>query len=182
MISDTRSKDEMMINEYLECGKIVNTHGVVGEVKVESYCDTPHVLASLKKVYIKKGERFEAADVKRAFVQKNAAVMKLSAINDMDTAQRMRDTVLYALRDDIPKDEGTYFIADLMGLDVIDAKSGKCYGAIKDVINRGASDIYVIKTQHGEVLFPAVDEFVVSVDIEKAVYISPIEGMFDDEI
>ena len=39
MISDTRSKDEMMINEYLECGKIVNTHGVVGEVKVESYCD-----------------------------------------------------------------------------------------------------------------------------------------------
>ncbi len=171
-----------MINEYLECGKIINTHGVIGEVKVESYCDSPYVLASLKKVYVKKGDAYEAVDVGRAFVSKNAAVMRLSCIEDMDAAQRMRDTVLYASREDIPLDDGAYFIADLIGLDVIDARSGRLYGRIHEVINRGASDIYVVKTKTGEVLFPAVDEFIESVDVERAVYINPIEGMFEDEI
>ncbi len=171
-----------MLKEYLECGKIINTHGVIGEVKVECYCDSPEVLASLKKVYIKKGSRYEAADVGRAFVSKNAAVMRLSSVKDMDEAQRMRGTVLYAARGDVPIDEGAYFIADLIGLDVIDADSGRVYGQITEVINRGAQDIYVIKTKTGEVLFPAVGEFVDSVDVEKAVYIRPIEGMFEDEI
>ena len=171
-----------MLNEYLECGKIVNTHGVIGEVKVECYCDSPEVLASLKKVYIKKGNAYEVADVVRSFVSKNAAVMRLSVISDMDEAQKMRGVLLYAAREDIPIDEGAYFIADLIGLDVVDADTARVYGSIKEVINRGASDIYVIKTKTGEVLFPAVDEFIDSVDIEKAVYIKPIEGMFEDEI
>ena len=171
-----------MIHEYLECGKIINTHGVSGEVKVESYCDTPKVLASLCKVYIKKGGVYEECKIKRAFVLKDAAVLGLSCISDMDEAQRMRGTVLFAKREDLPIDEGAYFIADLIGLEVVDADSGRVYGSITDVINRGASDIYVVKTKTGEVLFPAVDEFVDRVDIEKAVYISPIEGMFEDEI
>ena len=171
-----------MLNEYLECGKIINTHGVIGEVKVECYCDSPEILASLKKVYIKKCNNYEAAKVSRAFVSKNSVVMRLSCIKDMDEAQRMRDTVLYAAREDIPIDDGAYFIADLIGLEVIDADSGEIYGKIVDVINRGASDIYVIKTKKGEVLFPAVDEFISSVDTERAVFVKPIEGMFDDEI
>ena len=171
-----------MINEYLECGKIVNTHGVAGEVKVECYCDSPEVLASLKKVYIKRGNTYEVAEVGRSFVSKNAAVMKLSTVKDMDAAQRMRGTVLYAARSDIPVDEGAYFIADLIGLDVIDADTRRVYGRITEVINRGASDIYVIRTKSGDVLFPAVGEFIDSVDIETAVYVKPIEGMFEDEI
>jgi len=171
-----------MIHEYLECGKIINTHGVSGEVKVESYCDTPKVLASLKRVYIKKADGYRECKVGRAFVSKDAAVMGLSCISDMDEAQRMRGTVLYARREDLPIEEGAYFIADLIGLDVTDAESGKVYGVIADVINRGASDIYGVKTKNGEVLFPAVDEFIERVDIEKAVYVSPIEGMFEDEI
>lgn len=171
-----------MLKQYLECGKIINTHGVIGEVKVECYCDSPEVLASLKKVYIKKGEIYEAAEVGRSFVSKNAAVMRLSSVKDMDEAQRMRGTVLYAAREDIPIDEGAYFIADLIGLDVVDADTKRVYGKITEVINRGASDIYVIKTKAGDVLFPAVGEFVDSVDVENAVYVRPIEGMFEDEI
>ena len=171
-----------MQNRYLECGKIINTHGVMGEVKIECYCDSPEVLASLKRVYIKKADGYEKADVGRAFVSKNAVVMRLSCISDMDTAQRMRDTVIYAEREDIPLDEGAYFIADLIGLDVVDADTKRVYGKIKEVINRGASDIYVIDTKAGEVLFPAVGEFIDSVDVECAVYVRPIEGMFEDEI
>ena len=140
------------------------------------------MLASLKKVYIKKADGYEKADVRRAFVSKNAVVMRLSTVSDMDAAERMRETLIYADREDIPLDEGAFFIADLIGLDVIDADTKRVYGKIKDVINRGASDIYVIDTKAGEVLFPAVGEFIESVDIECAVYIRPIEGMFEDEI
>ncbi len=171
-----------MLKQYLECGKIVNTHGVSGEVKVESYCDTPNILAAFKKVYIKKGNDYIECKVTRSFVSKGGAVLGLDSITNMDEAQKMRGTVLYANRDDIPIEEGSYFIADLIGLEVIDVDSGRIYGDIKDVINRGASDIYVVNTKSGEVLFPAVDEFVCRVDIEKAVYITPIEGMFEDEI
>ena len=171
-----------MINQYLECGKIVTTHGVSGEVKVECYCDSPKVLASLKKVYIKSGDKYECRRVMRSFVSKEAAVMRLENIDDMDAAQKARGTLLYAAREDIPISEGAFFIADLLGLDVIDASNGRVYGKIADVINRGASDIYVIDTKAGEVLFPAVDEFIDKVDIERAVYIKAIEGMFEDEI
>ncbi len=171
-----------MTEQYLECGKIVNTHGISGEVRVECYCDSPSVLASFKKVYIKKGVEFCECKVKRSFVSKGAVVLGLDIIGDMDEAQKMRGEVLYAAREDIPIEEGSYFIADLIGLDVIDASSGRVYGKIADVTNRGASDIYVIDTKSGEVLFPAVDEFIDRVDIECAVYIKPIEGMFEDEI
>ncbi len=171
-----------MINQYLECGKIINTHGVMGEVKVECRCDSPEILSDLKKVYIKKNGEYSECRIKRSFVLKDKVVMSLEGIFDMDSAQRMKETVLYARRDDIPKAEGAYFIADLIGLDVIDAENDRNYGKIKDVINRGASDIYVIGTKSGEVLFPAVDEFVDRILIEEAVYIKPIEGMFENEI
>ncbi len=170
------------MERYLECGKIVNTHGISGELRVECYCDSPQILASLKRVYLKKADTYTECKVKRSFVSKDAAVMGLDIISDMNEAQKMRGTVLYALREDIPIEEGSFFIADLIGLDVIDRDSGRIYGKIADVINRGASDIYVINTKTGEVLFPAVDEFISQVDIEKAVYITPIEGMFEDEI
>ena len=173
------------MKQFIEIGKIINTHGVKGAVKVEPWCDTPAVLSKMKRVYFApkvSGDGFAETTVLSGSVQKDKVLLTLDGIDTVDAAIALKNTVIYANRDDIPLKKGSFLIADLIGLDVIDAKSGKCYGAIKDVINRGASDIYVIKTQHGEVLFPAVDEFVVSVDIEKAVYISPIEGMFDDEI
>ena len=72
------------------------------------------------------------------------------------------------------------FIADLLGLPVIDAETGKEYGRLQDVMNRGASDIYVVDTPAGERMMPAVKEFVKSIDIEKGIFVVPIEGMFDD--
>ncbi|MBR6602659.1 MAG: PRC-barrel domain-containing protein, partial [Clostridia bacterium] len=83
-------------------------------------------------------------------------------------------------REDIPLAEGAYFLADLEGLPVVDFESGKNYGTLREVINRGASDIYVIDTPDGERMMPAVAEFVKKIDIETAVYVSPIPGMLED--
>jgi 16S rRNA processing protein RimM len=75
--------------------------------------------------------------------------------------------------------EGACFIADLIGLPVIDDGTGEEYGTLREVINRGASDIYVIDTPKGERMMPAVKEFVKRVDDQNGIFVRPIEGMFD---
>ena len=93
----------------------------------------------------------------------------------------MKGTMLYASRDDFELDEGDYFIADLIGLPVIDVDSGKTYGTVKEVINRGASDIYVVKTPDGERMMPAVEEFVKNIDLEKGIFVKTIPGLLSDD-
>lgn len=163
---------------YLECGKIINTHGVAGAIKLESWCDTPSVLARLKTLYFKQGEGFSAAKVVRASVFKRFVIATLEGVDDIDKANALRETVVYAAREDLPIKKGQHFIADLVGLPVIDAESGVTYGVLDDVINTGASDIYVIKTADGERMMPAVPEFVKEIDLERGIFVSPIEGMF----
>lgn len=167
--------------KYLECAIVATTHGCKGAVKLENLCDTPDILASLKKVFLKKGETFEAKKVLSASVFKNMVIMELEGLNDMDAALLLKGKTLYAQREDIPLEEGAHFIADLIGLPVIDAENGKVYGKLKDVINRGASDIYVIETSDGERMMPAVDEFINRVDLEAGIYVTPIPGMLTDE-
>lgn len=168
-----------MKKEYLECGKIINTHGIAGAVKIDPWCDSPEVLASLGQVFIKRGESYEKVKVLRASVFKRFVIATLEGVNGIDGAQALRDTVLYAAREDIPLGDGDFFISDLVGLEVKDADDGKVYGKLCGVINNGASDIYEIETPDGIKMMPAVPEFVVSVDPDKEILVSPIEGMFD---
>lgn len=169
------------VNEkkYLECGKIVNTHGVKGAVKIESWCDSPEILADLPCVYFKKGDSYEKRDVLSSSVMKRHVLATLEGINDVDVAMTLKETVVYAERDDIPLEEGDYFIIDLVGLPVIDADNGTEYGTVSDVFNAGASDIYTVKTANGDRMIPAVPEFVINIDLEKGIFVRPIEGMFD---
>lgn len=163
---------------YLECGKIINTHGIDGAVKLESWCDSPDILADLERVFIKEGNTYKQYDVLRASVFKQFVIAKLDGVKDIDAAQALVGTVIYAAREDFELGEGDYFIADLIGLDIIDADSGKVLGKLREVINRGASDIYVIDTPDGERMMPAVEEFVDCVDLDRGIYVRPIEGMF----
>ena len=165
--------------KYLECGKIVNTHGVRGAVKLESWCNSPEELAALSRVFMLRGDIMDQLTVKKASVFKQFVIAEIEEICDIDTATALKNTVLYAAREDFQLEEGDFFIADLIGLPVIDASSGFEYGRIADVINRGASDIYVIRTADGERMMPAVAEFVKQIDMEKGIFVSPIEGMFD---
>ena len=167
-----------MRQKYLECGKIINTHGIDGAVKLECWCDSPDVLADLEVVYFKSGDNYEVRRVLRGSVFKSFVIAKIEGIPDIDTAQSQVGRVIYADRDDIALEDGDHFIADLIGLDIVHADSGVKLGKLREVINRGASDIYVIDTPDGERMMPAVDEFVIEIDIDKAIYVRPIEGMF----
>lgn len=171
----------MAKKQFLECGIIINTHGVRGDVKLESLCDSPEVLASLNRVFVLEGSNYREIEVKHASVFKQFVLATLEGIDDMDKAAAMKGTTLYASRDDFELGEGDFFIADLLGLPVIDNIDGKVYGKIKDVINRGASDIYVVTTPAGERMIPVVDEFVKRIDLESGIYVETIPGLLSDD-
>lgn len=165
--------------KFLECGKIINTHGIKGTVKCESWCDSPYILADLERIFTEENGKPKEYKVLNASVFKQFVLLDLEGVMGMDAAAAMKNMTIYASRDDIELEEGDYFIADLIGLPVIDADSGEKYGEITDVINTGASDIYVIKTPKGEAMMPAVEEFVEEINLEKGIFVRPIEGMFE---
>lgn len=163
---------------YLECGKIINTHGVRGTVKLESWCDTPEILADLSILWRKVGDEFRPIRVLRTSIFKQFVLADLEGITDVDAAIPLKNTVVYAAREDLDPGDG-YFIADLLGLPVFDQTTGTECGKLRDVINRGAQDIYVIDTPNGERMVPVVDEFVARVNLDEGIYITPIPGMLD---
>ena len=163
----------------MECGKIINTHGIKGAVKIDPWCDSPETLADIPYLYFEKSGAFEQRKVISATVMKHHVMAYIEGINDIDTAASYKETVVYADRDDIPLDDGDYFIIDLVGLPVIDVDSGLEYGTVSEVFNTGASDIYTVKTPLGERMIPAVPEFIIKIDTEKGIFVRPIEGMVD---
>ena len=169
----------MPTKKYIECGKIINTHGCHGGVKLESWCNTPEDLAAMKYIYTCEGGVYNKIKVVKSAVFKQYVLFDLSGVTDMDMAMAMKGKIVYADRADFNLAEGEYFIADVIGVDVIDATSNVVYGKVTDIVNRGASDIYVVQTANGERMIPAVDEFIVSVDIEKGVRVNVIPGLLD---
>lgn len=169
----------MTEHPYIECGKVINTHGCFGGLKLESWCNTPKELTELRRLYLKKGADYVEYKVTKASVFKQFVILTLDTVNTMDLALAMKGQTVYARRKDFHLAKGEYFLADLIGLPVIDADTQKVYGTLSETINRGASDIYVVKTEDGERMIPAVAEFVDHVDIEKGIFVRPISGMLD---
>lgn len=169
-----------MRKEFLECGKIIGAHGVRGLVKVESWCDTPKVLAAQKRVFFaEKDGTYKEATVLTASVSGPLVLMSLATVADRECAQGLKNTVLYLNRHDIPKRAGAHFLQDLIGIPVIDAQTGKVYGKVKDITDAVRSRLYVIETEGGEVLLPDVKEFIKDIDEERGIFITPIPGFFD---
>lgn len=168
-----------MKQAYLECGKIINTHGFRGTVKLESWCDAPEILAGLDTLWLEKNGVYTPKRVLRASVFRQFVLMDLEGVATEEAANALRNTVVFAAREDLPLGEGDVFIVDLIGLPVKDADSGEILGELKDVNTRGAHDLYIVKTPTGEHMVPAVPEFVVKIDTDDAVYIRPIPGLID---
>lgn len=169
----------MAFSPYIECGKIINTHGCFGALKLDSWCNSPKELAALSRLYLKTGESYTEYKVTKASVFKQFVIVTLDTVKDMDSALALKGQTVYAQRKDFHLGKDEYFIADLIGLSVIDADTGKVYGTLSETINRGASDIYVVTTENGERMIPAVPEFIDRVEIGKGIFVRPIEGMLD---
>ena len=168
------------MQKYLECGAISNTHGINGAVKVFNQCDDPQVLASLDRVYVEQLGVYRELTVTSSSVYKDTVIFTFEGVDSIDKAMRLKGKTLYADREDFELEEGEYFLADVIGLKVIDADSGKVYGTIENVNTNSAQLLYEINTPAGIRLLPVVDAFVKRVVIDEAVYVTPVSGLLED--
>lgn len=153
-----------MPEQYLEVGKVTSTHGVMGEVRVQPWADSPEFLCQFKTLYV--DEAHWPIKVEQARVHKNMVILKLEGIIDVPSALSLRNAVLYIDRADAKLPKGSFFLADLMGLEVRDAQSGKVLGKIADIMNLPANNVYVVRGGERELLIPAVPQFIAETNVE----------------
>ncbi|MCL2487712.1 MAG: ribosome maturation factor RimM [Oscillospiraceae bacterium] len=165
-------------NVYLEAGRIVGTHGVHGELRVQPWCDSAALFTTLKTLYWdQNGEQPVSV---RSRTHKNLALVKIPGVTTVQAAAALRDKMLYLHRDDLKLPEGSHFICDLIGMTVFDADSGEEYGTLTDVSATGANDVYHLLMGAREVLIPAIPPVIIETDIENGIMrIRPIRGMLE---
>ena len=169
-----------MKKEYLEGGAVRGAHGVRGVLKIEPWCDTPRVLATKKRVFLASKEGgYKEYKVLTASVNGPGVLMSLEGIDSREAAIALRDAVIYLKREDIALRRGQMFLADMIGLPVTDAESGRVYGKIKGTLDAPRGVIYEIETESGVVLLPSVPEFIKEIDAERGMLVTPIPGFFD---
>ena len=140
-----------MLKQFLEAGKIVGTHGVKGELRVEPWCDSAEFLAGFKTLYWDCG----AAPVRvlSARPHKNLLLMTVEGCSSATEGDLLRGRVLYLDRRDVKLPEGKFFIQDMIGLSVLDADNGRKYGVLTDVMKTGANDVYQVTGEDGKEIF-----------------------------
>ena len=170
-----------MKKQFLDSGKIVGTHGIKGEVRIEPWCDSPEFLCVFKKLYLdENGQTF--IEVKSR-PHKNITLAKIKGVDTIEAAEKFRGKIVYINREDITLDEGVNFVQDLIGLEVRDAENGTVYGKITDVLRTGANDVYEITDINNKnYIAPVIDEVVEEINVDGGfVLIHPMKGIFDDE-
>ncbi len=169
------------MEDLLKVGIISSTHGIRGEVKVFPTTDDPQRFKKLKNILLDSGKEKRNLKIQSVKFFKQLVILKFEEIDDINDVEKYKGSGLYVTRDQavkLKKDE--YFIADLIGLTVI-AEEEKLEGTLKDVMETGANDVYVIELTDGrELLLPAIKECVLSVDIEKGeMQIRLLDGLLD---
>lgn len=175
---------DKQLSPYLECGRIINTHGVRGGLKAEPWSDTPKDICRLSRIFIGKGTDKKEYRITRASVMQGKFLLfELEGIGDMDAANALRGETIFALREDIPLKAGQFFLADTVGLPVVDTRPGRegqQLGRVREVIDGAASPVFVIDTPAGQVMVPGVPAFIKGVEPGERVLLEPIDGMFEN--
>ncbi len=171
-----------MKNTYLEGGRICTAHGVRGILKVEHYCDSARVLASMKRVFLRgRDGSYSERAVISASVAGQLVLMGIEGVDSREAAIALRGATLYLAREDIPVAEGELLLADMIGLPVVHAESGERLGTLSDISDVAGRRIYTVKTERGDVLLPDVPEFIKEIDGEGGMRVLPIPGFFDED-
>ena len=158
---------------FIEAGRIVNTPGVQGEVKIEVWLDSPRFFKSFKRLYT---DRETELTVQSARTHKDFVIAKLEGVDDVNAAMTLKGQRVWVKRSDAALPSGAFFLQDIIGARVVD-ESGNEVGTITEVMETPASNVYVVKgeTEH---LIPAVPAFILSTDVDAGVItVHLIEGM-----
>lgn len=169
------------MKQYLEIARVINTHGIHGDMKLELWCDGPQTIKHINTLYFDENGT-HSIQVKEARMHGKFLLLRAKGIDTPEEAAKYKEHILYANRDDIPLKDGDFFIADLIGTPVIDADTGITYGVLSDVIDNPANDLYAVETKQGTVYLPAVKPFIIRLDPPTGIYVRPIPGMFTEAV
>lgn len=161
-----------MNTEFIEAGRIVNTHGVKGEVKISVNLDSAEFFCGFKTLYVDS----KAQKVISARPHKGFAIVKIDGIDDINAAMCLKNKAVFISREDAALPDGAYFLQDIIGAEVV-TEDGETVGVLKDILETPASLIYIVsgETEH---MIPAVPEFVLNTDAANGrITVRLIEGM-----
>ena len=147
------------MKEFLDCGQIVNTHGVRGEVRIVPWADSPEFLCQFSTLYLDGAPR----RVLFSRVHKGSVIAKLEGVDTVEEAMLLRDKTVQIRRADARLPEGAFFLADIIGLKVVD-EQGRALGTLKEVLSPSVQQVYVIEGER-EIMIPAVPEFILETNI-----------------
>ena len=159
------------MKEFLEAGKIVNTHGVRGEVRITPWADSADFLRRFRVFYID-GTPYR---VLRSRVHKSQLIAALEGVEDVNAAMALKNRVICIRREDAHLPEGRYFVQDLIGLPVR-TDAGEDLGTLAEVLDLPQGQVYVVKGER-EILIPDVPDFILNIDPEQGFTVHLIEGM-----
>ncbi len=166
-----------MKSNLLEAGEISNTHGIRGEVRIQAWADSPDFLCQFATLYI------DGAPVKvrSSKPHKRAIIASLEGVDDINAAMRLKGKTVSIDRSLVTLPEGRHFLADLVGLRIVDANSGEELGVLKEILTPPAHEVYVVARGQGTFMIPAVDEFVLEVNPEAGyIKVRLIDGLLDE--
>lgn len=169
-----------MKKRYLEAARLTKTVGLRGEMRAQVLCDSADILTDFDLFLGKEHTQYRA--VSAYSVKNDMCKIKLEGIDTVEQAQKLIGQILYIDREDAELPEDTWFIADLIGLPVYDSDGGALYGKVKDILQNGPVDVYLLNTESGkELLFPAIPQVLKNVDIDGGkIEITPLPGLFED--
>ncbi len=168
------------MEKYFRVGVIANTHGLRGEAKIYPTTEDVKRFDYLKEVFVETKEGLKSLHITGVKYFKNMVIVKFKEINDINELLPYKGMDLMVDRENaIPLEEGEYYIADIIGSEVITDEDKKL-GTIKDVIQTGANDVFVVKTDGKDILLPSIPQCVLSKDIEnKIIKVHLMKGLID---
>lgn len=169
------------MEDLYQVGAITQTHGIKGEVKVFPMTDDVSRFKNMKGLILDTGKELIPLNVTSARPQKNLVILKFKGYDNINDVERFKGCGLYVTKENRVKcEQDEYFIADLIDMLVV-GEDETVYGTVCDVISTGANDVYVVKTpDNKEILFPAIKECILQVDMEKGeILVHVMKGLLD---
>lgn len=158
------------MEDMLKVGILSSTHGVHGEMKVFPTTDDVKRFKKLKEVMLLKGDEYLPLKIEGVKFFKQFVIIKFEGYDSINDIEKYKGMGIFVTRENaVPLKKDEYFMADLLGLGVIDDE-GRVLGELTDIMQTGANDVYVIKLKAGgELLLPAIKQCILDVDINEGI-------------
>ena len=160
------------MKDFLDCGEIVNTHGVRGEIRIVPWADSPDFLCQFSTLYVDGAPR----KVLSCRVHKGSVIARFDGVDTVEQAMLLKGKTVQMRRTDAKLPKGAFFLEDIIGLDVVD-EAGQKLGTLKEVLSPSLQQVYVVEGER-EIMIPAVPEFILETNIAGGyLKVRLIEGM-----